>query len=38
MAQGGGLGSRLLSIVGFLVFLAVLNGLSWAMDWGWYFY
>jgi hypothetical protein len=36
MAKGGGGG--VLGIVGFIVILLVVNGLSWLFGWGWYFY
>ncbi len=35
MAKGGGGG---LGLVGFVVILLILNGLSWMFNWGWYFY
>ena len=38
MSQGGGLGGRLMGILGFIVVIAALNGLSMAFDWGFYFY
>ncbi len=37
MSDGEG-GSQIAGIVGFIVVLAVLNGLSYLFDWGWYFY
>jgi len=30
--------NRVVSIVGLLVVLGVVNGLSYAFDWGWIFY
>ena len=35
MAAGN---KRVLGVIGFVVVLGGLNLLSWALDWGWYFY
>jgi hypothetical protein len=33
-----GFGRVMLRIGVLIVILAILNGLSWAFDWGWFFY
>lgn len=35
---GGGIGGRLLGLLGFIGILVLLNVLSMAFDWGYYFY